>query len=191
MYRQQNDKQNYFMKISNTHLRRFIPALLSKNYFQILLVGLAIFVSVIASADGSISGRVVGVADGDTLTVLDDMNQQHKIRLAGIDAPEKAQAFGQAGKQKLSELCYNKQATVTVVNTDKYGRTVGDVTCDDLHANEEMVRSGHAWVYRHYDKGFEHFYAIEEAAKEEKLGLWADDSPMPPWEWRHGRRQKD
>ena len=179
------------MKTSNNQLRRLIPALLNKNYFKVLLVGLAILGSVIASADGSISGRVVAISDGDTLTLLDDTNQQHKIRLAGIDAPEKVQAFGQAGKQRLSELCYNKHATVVVVNTDRYGRTVGDVTCDDVHANEEMVRSGNAWVYRHYDKGFEYFYSIEEAAKEEKLGLWADENPTPPWEWRHSRKLKD
>jgi endonuclease YncB( thermonuclease family) len=172
-------------------VRRLIPALMVKNYVKIILLGVAILVSVMASADGSISGRVVGVADGDTLTVLDDTNQQHKIRLAGIDAPEKAQPFGQVGKQRLSELCYNKQATVEVVNTDRYGRTVGDVTCDGVHANAEMVSGGNAWVYRHYDKGFESFYALEEAAKEARLGLWADDNPTPPWEWRHSRKLKD
>lgn len=82
-------------------LVRLIPALTGKNYVKIILLGAAILLSVIASADGSsIAGHVVGVADGDTLTVLDDTNQQHKIRLAGIDAPEKAQPFGQAGKKK-------------------------------------------------------------------------------------------
>lgn len=172
-------------------LRRLIPALTGNNYFKIVMLGVAILVSVIASADGSISGRVVGVADGDTLTVLDDANQQHKVRLAGIDAPEKAQPFGQVGKQRLSEICYNKHATVAVVNTDRYGRTVGDVTCDSVHANAEMVSGGNAWVYRHYDKGFEFFYGLEKAAKEAKLGLWADDNPTPPWEWRHSRKLKD
>ena len=172
-------------------VRRLIPALTGKNYIKIVLLGLAICLSVMASADGNIAGQVVSVADGDTLTVLDDTHQQHKIRLAGIDAPEKAQPFGQASKQRLSELCYQKQAIVVVVNTDRYGRMVGDVTCDDVHANEEMLRSGHAWVYRHYDKGFAYFYAIEDAAKEAKLGLWVDDSPTPPWEWRHSRKLKD
>jgi micrococcal nuclease len=172
-------------------LRRLIPTITGKNYFKIVLLGIAIIVSVMASADERISGRVVGVADGDTLTVLDDTNQQHKIRLAGIDAPEKAQPFGQVGKQRLSDLCYNKQATVQVVNTDRYGRTVGAVTCDGLNANAEMVSGGNAWVYRHYDKGFESFYALEEVAKKAKLGLWAEDNPTPPWEWRHSRKRKD
>lgn len=172
-------------------IKRLIPVLMGKSYVKIVLLGMAILVSLMASADGSTSGRVVGVADGDTLTLLDDANQQHKIRLAGIDAPEKAQAFGQVGKQRLYELCYNKHATVVVVNKDRYGRSVGDVTCDDMHANEEMVRSGNAWVYRHYDKGFEYFYSIEEAAKQKRLGLWADENPTPPWEWRRSRKLKD
>lgn len=180
------------MKPNTANLvRRLIPALTGKNHLKIILLGVAILLSVMASADANISGRVVGVADGDTLTVLDDANQQYKIRLAGIDAPEKVQPFGQVGKQRLAELCFNKHATVDVVNTDRYGRTVGDVTCDGLHANAEMVRGGNAWVYRHYDKGFESFYALEEAAKEAKLGLWADDNPTPPWEWRHSRKLKD
>lgn len=176
---------------TNALLRRLIPTLTSKNYVKIVLLGVAILASVMASADGSIAGRVVGVADGDTLTLLDAANQQYKVRLAGIDAPEKVQPFGQVGKQRLSELCFNKQATVNVVNTDRYGRTVGDVTCDGVHANAEMVRGGNAWVYRHYDKGFEAFYALEKAAKEARLGLWADNSPTPPWEWRHSRKLKE
>ena len=175
----------------NRLLSRLIAALMSKNYIKVALLGLAIFVSVMAAADGSIDGRVVAVADGDTLTVLDAENQQHKVRLAGIDAPEKAMPFGQVGKQKLSEMCFGKQATVTVVNTDQYGRTVGDVNCEGLHANEEMVRGGYAWVYRHYDKGFEFFYPLEQAAKDAGLGLWADAEPTPPWQWRHSRKMKD
>lgn len=176
---------------TNRLFGRLVSALLAKNYVKVLLVGFAIFASFMASADSSISGRVVGVADGDTLTVLDAEYQQHKIRLAGIDAPEKAMPFGQMGKQKLSEMCFGKEATVSVVNTDKYGRTVGDVHCDGLHANEEMVRGGYAWVYRHYDKGFESFYPLEQAAKEAGLGLWADADPTPPWQWRHSRKMKD
>jgi endonuclease YncB( thermonuclease family) len=163
---------------------------MSKNYIKVLLIGLAILVSVMASAHDTISGQVVGVADGDTLTLLDKAHQQHKIRLAGIDAPEKAQAFGQVGKQKLSELCYLKQATVEVINTDRYGRTVGDVTCDGIHANEEMVRGGYAWAYRQYSKGFEYLFPIEEQAKLARLGLWKDASPTPPWDWRRSKRSK-
>jgi endonuclease YncB( thermonuclease family) len=179
------------MKLKTTKLlRQVISVLTSRSYFKTVLIAPAILFSVIASADGNIAGRVVGVADGDTLTVLDDMNQQHRIRLAGIDAPEKAQPFGQAAKKMLSELCYNKEATVEVLNKDRYGRTVGDVNCDRVNANAEMVNSGHAWVYRHYDKGFESFYVIEKSAKEARIGLWADESPIPPWEWRRKGKLK-
>lgn len=142
-------------------------------------------------ADENIYGRVVSVADGDTLTILDAEFQQHKVRLAGIDAPEKAMPFGQVSKQKLAEICFEKQAEITIVNIDRYGRTVGDVVCDGVHANEEMVKGGYAWVYRHYDRGFEAFYPLEQEAKDAKLGLWVDSEPTPPWEWRRAHRLKD
>ena len=174
----------------NSQVGRLLTASMSKNYIKVLLIGMAILVSVMASAHDTISGQVVGVADGDTLTLLDEAHQQHKIRLAGIDAPEKAQAFGQVGKQKLSEFCYLKQATVEVINTDRYGRTVGDVTCDGVHANEEMVRGGYAWAYRQYSKGFEYLFPIEEQAKLARLGLWKDANPTPPWDWRRSKRSK-
>ena len=142
-------------------------------------------------ADENIYGRVVSVADGDTLTILDAEFQQHKVRLAGIDAPEKAMPFGQVSKQKLAEICFEKQAEITIVNIDRYGRTVGDVVCDGVHANEEMVKAGYAWVYRHYDRGFEAFYPLEQEAKDAKLGLWSDSEPTPPWQWRRAHRLKD
>lgn len=136
----------------------------------------------------TITGRVVGIADGDTLTILDSSNTQHKIRLAAIDAPEKAQAFGEKGKQVLSDLCYGKQAIVEVVDTDRYNRSVGVVNCAGIKANESMIRSGHAWVYRKYAEGFGYLYPLEEAARAATLGLWSDHDPMPPWEWRKAKR---
>jgi micrococcal nuclease len=175
----------------NLQVSRLLTALISKNYIKVALIGLAILASVMASAHDTISGRVVGVADGDTLTVLDEAYQQHKIRLAGIDAPEKAQPFGQVGKHKLAEICYMKQVTVEVINTDRYGRTVGDVTCEGVHANEEMVRGGYAWAYRQYSNGFEYLFPIEEQAKLAQLGLWEDAHPTPPWAWRRHLRAKE
>ena len=156
----------------------------TKKYLPAVLLGLVILLPINATA-ADISGRVVAVADGDTLTVLDAAQQQHKIRLGGIDAPEKAMPFGQVSKQKLAELCFNKQAEVNVINIDRYGRAVGNVYCNGVYANKEMIKSGYAWVYRTYDKGFESFYALQRQAQAADLGLWIDPNPMPPWQWRH------
>jgi len=160
---------------------------MARHLIPQLLLSVALSVSTMAYAE-TIIGRVVGVSDGDTLTILDSSNTQFKIRLAAIDAPEKAQPFGQRGKQKLSDLCFGKSASIQVISTDRYGRSVGDVACAGINANEVMVRSGLAWVYRKYDNGHEHFYAIEEDAKSVRRGLWADDNPTPPWEWRKANR---
>ena len=137
----------------------------------------------------TIYGKVVSVADGDTLTLLSNNFTEFKIRLAGIDAPEKSQAFGQVSKRQLSSLCFNKQAEVKVVATDKYHRTVGDVFCENAHANEEMVKGGYAWVYRQYSQGFEQFIPLEQAAQEAKIGLSADTQPTPPWQWRRANKR--
>lgn len=152
-----------------------------------LLLSVALSLSTIAYAE-IITGRVVGVSDGDTLTVLDSNNTQFKIRLAAIDAPEKAQPFGQRGKQKLSDLCFGKSASIQIISTDRYGRSVGDVDCAGVNANEMMVQSGLAWVYRKYDKGYGHLYGLEEDARNTRRGLWADDNHTPPWEWRKAKR---
>lgn len=160
---------------------------MARHLIPQLLLSIALSLSTMAYAE-TITGRVVGVSDGDTLTTLDPTNTQFKIRLAAIDAPEKAQPFGQRGKQQLSDLCFGKSASIQVISTDRYGRSVGDVDCAGVNANEVMVQSGLAWVYRKYDKGHEHFYAIEEEARNTRRGLWADDNPTPPWEWRKSKR---
>jgi len=149
--------------------------------FIVLLLVLSSTFSALAE---TLVGDVVAVSDGDTLTILDANLNQYRIRLAGIDAPEKSQPFGQVAKQKLSKLCYDKVAQVNVVTIDRYKRVVGDVTCDDAHANAEMVRSGLAWVYRQYAKNFEYLFPLEKAARESRIGLWLDSHPTPPWIWR-------
>jgi endonuclease YncB( thermonuclease family) len=134
-----------------------------------------------------LSGKVIAVSDGDTLTILVDGNKQIKIRLAAIDAPEKNQAFGNRAKQQLSYLCFSKNATVKVGGNDRYGRTIGDIYCAGTNANLEMVKSGLAWVFRKYDKGFEYLYALEEEARTAKQGLWTDPNPIAPWDWRKSK----
>lgn len=105
----------------------------------------------IAAAD-TLQGRVVGVADGDTVTVLDSTNTQWKIRLMGIDAPEKKQAFGSKSKEHLSDQIFNKHVSVEYYKKDKYGRTVGKITADGVDTNLEQVKSGMAWHYKKYQK---------------------------------------
>lgn len=138
--------------------------------------------TVTAGAD-TLSGRVVGIADGDTITVLVE-RQQVKVRLVEIDAPEKAQAFGNRSKQSLSEMCFDKEAQIQEKSKDRYGRTLGRVYCAGMDTSAEQVRRGMAWVYRKYAPKDSPLYAIEDEAKAARRGLWVDADPMPPWEWR-------
>jgi endonuclease YncB( thermonuclease family) len=98
--------------------------------------------------------------------------------------------FGQRAKEKLSDICYGKQASVIVVDTDRYGRTVGEITCEGVNANEVMIKSGLAWVYRKYAKGHSHLYAFEDDAKAARRGLWVDPNPVAPWDWRKAKRSQ-
>ena len=146
----------------------------------------------VAHAD-TLLGRVVGVADGDTVTVLDANRVQHKIRLQGIDAPEKAQPFGTRSKQSLSDMCFDRQARIATQGRDRYGRTIGRIYCftpgvkTEVDANAEQVRRGMAWVFDRYatDRAL---YNLQDDARSARRGLWADQSPTPPWEWRKSRR---
>ena len=137
----------------------------------------------------TLQGKVVHIADGDTLTVLVD-HEQVKIRLAEIDAPESHQDYGQRAKQALGNLVFGQVVTVDDGGKDRYGRTIGRVYLGDLDVNAEMVRTGYAWVYRQYanDKSL---YALEDEARAARRGLWASDVRVPPWEWRKERRRTD
>ena len=137
------------------------------------------------NAHADFTGKVVAVADGDTITVLHD-RVQVKVRLTEIDAPEKKQAFGNRSKQSLSDMCFGKTATLADKGKDRYGRTLARVTCDGVDANAEQVKRGMAWVYDRYvtDKSL---YVVQDVARAGHLGLWHDEHPVPPWEWRHRR----
>ena len=161
--------------------------LMSINHTLNLLAVIALlFASAVSAAQ--ISGRVVSVADGDTLTLLVDNHDQVKVRLAEIDAPEKAQPFGQRSKQSLSNLCFGRDATLETTDTDRYGRTVAKVYCGGVYANAEQVRSGMAWAYRKYLHD-QSLLATESEAREAMRGLWADSDPVPPWEFRKAKRE--
>ena len=133
----------------------------------------------------TLTGRVVGIADGDTITVLDANRQQHKIRLAGIDAPEKAQPFGDRSKQSLSELVFDKQVVVESNKQDRYGRSVGKVLVNGIDSNLAQVNRGMIWWYRDYAKEQSAadrrlYEQAEQQAQAQRLGLWADKNPAPP-----------
>ena len=135
-----------------------------------------------------LAGRVVRVADGDTVSVLDATNTQHKVRLFGIDSPERDQPYGRSSQRALADLVANRRVGVVVAATDDYGRQVGTLYREDTNINLALVAGGHAWWYRHYAPHELHLAAAEAAAREQGLGLWADPHPVPPWDWRRGRR---
>ena len=114
-----------------------------------LLLPLLLLFTLSAQAE-TLEGKVVKIADGDTLTLLTSSNEQVKIRLAGIDTPERKQPFGNRAKQALANLAFQKQALIEVEVKDRYGRTVGVVFVDGLNVNAELVKQGMAWVYRKY-----------------------------------------
>ena len=134
---------------------------------------------------GSITGKVVSVADGDTITVLDSSKTQHKIRFEHIDTPEKKQAFGQKAKQHLSKMVFGKTVKVSIKEKDRYGRSIGTVYLGKKNINLEMVKAGFAWHYKAYSKD-KTFADAETKAKKAKIGLWADKNPVAPWEYRRG-----
>lgn len=139
----------------------------------------------------TLQGTVVDVSDGDTITILDADRVAHKIRLAGIDAPEKSQPFGNRSKQHLSDLVFAKRVKVDWGQTDRYGRTIGKVLVSGLDANLEQLRAGMAWHYKDYEKeqstlDRNTYVRAEAEARVRKTGLWRDASPIPPWDFRHG-----
>lgn len=136
------------------------------------------------------SGKVVGVADGDTITVLRD-KEQVRVSLYGIDTPEQSQAFSKKAKQFTSGIVFGEQVRVESITEDRYGRTVGIVFLDGLILNEELIAVGLAWVYTRYcDRPIcQKWKRLEFEAREAKMGLWADPNPIPPWMFRRKRRE--
>ncbi len=137
-----------------------------------------------AVAAPPITGRVVGVHDGDTLTLRREGQPQIKVRLAGIDAPELKQPYGQSAKQALSALVFDQVVRVEGGKRDLYGRTLGTVYLDDFNINAALVEEGAAWVYRTYphDKAL---LPLEAAAQAERRGLWMlPEQQCPPWRFR-------
>ncbi|HWS27676.1 MAG TPA: thermonuclease family protein [Xanthomonadales bacterium] len=154
-----------------------------------------------AAHGATLAGRVVAVADGDSVTVLDAAKERHKVRLAAIDAPEKGQAFGNRSKQHLSELVFQKEVSVQWRKRDRYGRIVGKVmvqspdcpSCPkNLDVGQAQLSVGLAWWYRQHageqspdDRG--RYESEESEARARRVGLWRDAAPVPPWDFRRAK----
>lgn len=134
--------------------------------------------------------KVVAVKDGDSIVVLRN-GKEIQVRLNGVDAPERDQAFGTRARKFTLASCYNSVVTVREVGLDKYGRTLAEVTLPDGRSfNQEIVRSGYAWWFRRYSDD-EVLERLEEEARKAKRGLWAGENPLPPWEYRHPSSSAD
>jgi endonuclease YncB( thermonuclease family) len=153
------------------------------------ILSLLLLLLPLAAQAETLSGKVIGVTDGDTITVL-VAERPVKVRLAEIDTPERGQPWASRAKQALSDKVFGELIEVRVVNTDRYGRTVGHVWIGDRNINREMVREGHAWVYRNYldDKTM---LDDETDAQKNKSGLWGlpEAQRVPPWDWRRDKRK--
>ncbi|NCN89643.1 MAG: thermonuclease family protein [Gallionella sp.] len=161
------------------------------NFTRFLLIG-ALLAPLLALG-ASIEGQIVGVSDGDTVTLLDAQKKQWKVRLLGIDAPEKKMPFGQRSKQHLADLVYRKSVIVEYSKRDRYGRTLGKIQVGGIDANLAQIRAGMAWHYKQYqsEQSFEDrqlYSEAEETARSSRRGLWADATPTPPWNWRKQQR---
>lgn len=185
---QQCDGKSFFSYLlGELSMRSRAPIVLFLRSAAVLL---AIWAN--AGTAASLEGVVVGVTDGDTITVLDNSKTQHKVRLAGIDAPEAHQAFGQRSRQYLASLAFQKHVTVKWTKRDRYGRIVGKVLVDGNDVNVRLVLAGLAWHYKAYQKeqslSDAALYAdMENEARAKRVGLWTDPNPIPPWEWRRAK----
>ena len=161
---------------------------------RLLLFFLLLSFAKLAAADlVHYEGHVVGVADGDTITVLDKHKVQHKVRLMGIDAPEKSQPFGKVSRQHLAARVFSKAVTIEYAKLDRYRREIGKVLVSGVDANLEQVEAGLAWHYKKYAreqtaKDRAAYSLAEERARSLKVGLWRDDEPIAPWDFRRSQR---
>lgn len=147
------------------------------------------------STAATLHGEVVSLSDGDTLIVLDDDKRQHKVRLSGIDAPERSQPFGDRSRQNLASMVFQKRVAVDWEKHDRYGRIVGKVLIGKADICLEQIRAGLAWHYKKYEyeqgESDRLSYAKAEVqARSKRQGLWTDPSPTPPWEYRRSRRKQ-
>ena len=159
---------------------------------HIAVATVAMLAAIPAIAGEPITGKVVSVTDGDTVRVLDAANVQHKVRLDGIDAPERGQPFGTVARDRLAALVMGKAVTVHSDGRDKYGRTLGRIEIEGQDVNRTLVAEGLAWHYVRYSDDAT-LAEAEREARAAQRGLWRDPAPVPLWEWlasEKGRKRK-
>lgn len=154
-----------------------------------LLFSFLITIASTSARAADLVGVVVGISDGDTVTLLSSEGISYRIRLSEIDAPEKGQPFFKRSKENLANLCFQRRAHLLLSDNDRYGRIIGRLFCDGIDANREQVRTGMAWVYRAYARDPD-LERLEVLARASRTGLWRDADPIPPWEWRRHQREK-
>jgi endonuclease YncB( thermonuclease family) len=158
-----------------------------KHYYPLFLVGILLLGPNFAFAS-NFSAPVIAVIDGDTIEVLHDRHSE-RIRLNGIDCPEKGQAYGHKAKDAVADLVFGKQVILQTYGLDKYGRTIADVQLHDgTNVNQRLVKDGWCWWYRKYAPGNAELEKLEKDARDAKKGVWADSAPVPPWIYRKAKR---
>lgn len=181
-----------------THILRISLILLLLAYCRYSLADTTITVPLDSTINQTytcnLEGRVVKVSDGDTITVLDSSKNQHKVRRAGIDAPEKKQDFGNAAQKALAGKVAGQTVCVSWHKKDKYGRLVGNILINNQSANLQMIQEGFAWHYKKYsgEQTTDEqtvFAQAETSARLEVIGLWSQPYPVAPWNWRKGLKQ--
>lgn len=138
----------------------------------------------------TLKGKVIRASDGDTIVVLDSTNTQHRIRLDGIDCPEKGQPFGNKATLFVKNLVAGKEVVVEWKKKDRYGRILGYVFIDSTNINKELLRNGLAWHYRFFNKD-EELAELEEHAKSKKINIWSEKNPIVPYMWRKNKKRRN
>jgi len=156
-----------------------------------ILLLIALLIPLPVGATTEFHGKVIAIIDGDTIEVLHNKTTE-RIRLNGIDCPEKRQAFGTRAKQATSSLGFGQMVTVHRTGKDRFGRTLATIILSDgRNLNHELVKEGWCWWYRKYAPDYATLQALEAEARQAKKGLWVDDNPVPPWAWRkQGKRSR-
>ena len=163
------------------------------NLLATVAITALVLTSTHSASAATLTGRIVSISDGDTVTLLDANLQQHKIRLSGIDAPEKRQPFGNRSRLHLGTLVFGKHVTADCPKTDRYKRAVCRIEVDGVDANLAQIEAGMAWHYKAYAREQSpadqwRYAKAEDRAREARQGLWGDRAPVAPWDFRKTRK---